>query len=181
MKPRICCFDLETTNLRANFGRIIVACFLDMEEDTVVTLRGDDKKYMGKNHADDSLLAKAIKEKLESCWCWVGWNSKMFDIPFLNTRLNLGNMDAVNKRMHIDLMYYARRPNLLLNSSRLDTVAKTFRLLEQKTQLDPETWVNAMLLDSDSLDYIQEHCEQDVKVLKEVFPILCPYIRCIHY
>jgi uncharacterized protein YprB with RNaseH-like and TPR domain len=181
MKPTMVCFDLETTNLRANFGRVLVGCFVDLHTGETTTYRADAKEYKGKDCADDSKLVEAIKEKLEASWAWIGWNSKLFDIAFLNTRLNLSGQPPVNKRMHIDLMYYARRPNLCLNSSRLDTVAQTFKLTEQKTLLDPETWVKAMLLDSKALDYITEHCIQDVLVLKEVFPILAPYIKNMHY
>ena len=181
MKPRITAFDIETTNLRANFGRIIAACTVDIDEEEVKVFRGDDKAYRGKSPADDSKLVAAIKEELEDAWMWVGYNSKMFDIPFLNTRLNLTGQDAVDRRMHVDLLYFARRPNLCLNNARLDTVAKTFRLEEQKTQLNPEIWINAMLLSKDALDYVCEHCIQDVLVLKEVFPLLCKYIRTIHY
>ena len=178
---KMACFDLETTNLRANFGRLIVACFAELNNDNVVIMRADDKKYRCKNIGDDSKLALAVKEYLEECWMWVGYNSKMYDIPFLNTRLMLADEKPVDRRLHADLLYYCRRPHLNLNNARLDTVAKTFRLKEQKTVLDPDIWVNAMMLDKEALDYVAEHCVQDVLVLKEVFPILAPNIRNIHY
>ena len=180
MEPRMVCFDLETTNLRGNFGRILVASFVTIGDGDVITYRGDDKKFKKKDLADDSKLALAIKEYLERSWCWISWNGKMFDVPFLNTRLRLADLEPVEKRMHIDLMYYARRPNMSLNNSRLDTIAKTFELAEQKTDLTPKEWINAMLLDSKSIDYIVEHCEQDVKVLREAFPLLLPFIARVH-
>lgn len=180
MKPTMVCFDFETTNLRANFGRLLVASFISLNSDEVVTFRADEEKYKKKNLSNDSSLAKDIKKYMEDQFCWISWNGKLFDMPFLNTRLRLADLEPVNKRIHIDLMYYARRPNLCLNSSRLDTVAKTFRLGEQKTDLDPQTWVDAMLLDKKALDYVAEHCEQDVRVLKEAFQILSPFIKNMH-
>ena len=180
MEARIVAFDLETTNLRANFGRILCCCFAPFDSDEVIVMRGDEKKYKKKKLYDDSELALDIKEYLEESWCWVTWNGKMFDVPFVNTRLTLSGQEPLYKRMHIDLMYYARRPNLKIHSSRLDAVAKTFALKEQKTDLTPEQWTEAMRLEKEAMDYIHKHCEQDVKVLVELFPILCPFIANIH-
>lgn len=67
-----------------------------------------------------------------------------------------------------------------LNNSRLDTVAKAFELKEQKTELIPREWVEAMMLDHDALDEVSKHCVQDVKVLRELFPILSPFIANLH-
>ena len=105
----------------------------------------------------------------------------MFDVGFLNTRLVLNNLPNLERRMHIDLMYYARRPHLALHSSRLDAVAKSFRLAEQKTDMNPDIWNAAFQLRKDAMDYVVEHCIQDVKVLKEAFEVLSPFIRNIHY
>ena len=180
MEPRIVAFDLETTNLRANFGRILCCCFAPFNSDEVVVMRGDDRRYKKKKLYDDSDLALAIKEYLEESWCWVTWNGKMFDVPFLNTRLVLAGESPVERRMHCDLMYYGRRPNICLQNSKLDTVAKAFELEEQKTDLTPKEWVEAMLLDSDALDSVVEHCTQDVKVLRELFPTLSPFVVNVH-
>jgi len=67
-----------------------------------------------------------------------------------------------------------------LQNSKLDTVAKAFELEEQKTDLTPKEWVEAMLLDSDALDSVVEHCTQDVKVLRELFPTLSPFVVNVH-
>jgi len=61
-------FDIETTNLSAAFGRIIVACFKPVHsygaiKGKVVTFRGDDPKYRREDPIDDSLLVKAIRDE----------------------------------------------------------------------------------------------------------------------
>ncbi len=78
-------------------------------------------------------------------------------------------------------MYYCRRPFLNLHSSRLDAVAKSFRFNDQKTELDPDIWVAARHGDKDAMKYVVAHCEQDVKVLRELWPRIVPFIRNIHY
>ena len=180
MDKRIVAFDIETTNLNANFGRILLTSFANIHTGEVVTMRGDDEKFRGEKLSDDSKLVAAIRDYMNDSFCWVSWNGKMFDVPFINTRLALADEETMDKRLHIDLMYYARKPFLKIHSSRLDAVAKTFELKEQKTELTPKDWTDAMVLDKEALDYIQEHCEQDVKVLVEVFPKLQAFIANIH-
>jgi len=175
------CVDLETTNLNANVGHILTACSLPLESDTVDIFRLDDRKYRGKKKYDDSKLTAALKEYLEDCFGWITWNGKMFDVPFLNSRLLLTGQKPVYRRMHIDLMYYARRPNLKVTSSRLAAIAVAFKLKEQKDEFDYEPWQAAEHLEKWGMDYVVEHCIKDVKVLKEAFPVLQQFIRNIHY
>jgi uncharacterized protein YprB with RNaseH-like and TPR domain len=182
MSPRILAVDIETTSLKANFGRIIVACFLDMDNGKVITLRGDSSKYKNKDDlSDDSLMAQDIKDILEDAWMWVTWFGKMFDIPFINTRLLLSNQESVARRLHCDLLYYSRKPNLCLSNSRLDTVSKTFEIESQKIDLLPKEWMKAIYLSRKEIDKAAEHCQNDVKALYELFPILSPFVRNIHY
>jgi hypothetical protein len=58
---------------------------------------------------------------------------------------------------------------------------KTFGLKEEKTALDPRIWTAAYELNKDAMDKVVEHCIQDVKALKEAFPILATQIRNLHY
>jgi uncharacterized protein YprB with RNaseH-like and TPR domain len=178
--PRTVCFDIESTDLKVPFGSTLCCSFISLEDKKVVTFRIDDPKYKGEVPEDDSKLVKAIKEYLEGSFCWIGWYSKMFDIPFLNARLTLHGIPPIEKRMHLDLLYYARPPFAKFYSSKLDAVAKTLDLPVQKTELDPQTWVAARRLDKKAMDYVVKHCEHDVLVLREVFKTLSPFVKNIH-
>jgi len=174
-------FDIETTNLRANVGHIIAACAISLDDDDIAVFRLDDKKYRQKKRYDDTKLVTALRDYLEDAFCWVTWNGKMFDVPFVNSRLLLNRQKTMERRMHIDLMYYARRPNLQMTSSRLAAIAKAFKLSEQKDEFDYEPWQAAEHLEKWGMDYVVEHCKKDVRVLKEAFPVLAPFIRNIHF
>lgn len=179
---RMDCFDIESTNLKATFGHVLCVSFLPLRETEVVVFRLDDKKYKPKKRLDDdSKLVLAVKKYMEESFAWIGWNSKMFDAPFISTRLLLQGLPPLQKRMHIDLMYYARRPHLLLHNSRLDTMAKSFNLAAQKSDVLPDVWNAAYQLDREAMDYVVEHNIQDVKVLQESWKILSPSIKNIHY
>jgi uncharacterized protein YprB with RNaseH-like and TPR domain len=172
-------FDLECSNLNGNFGRILCGSFKPIGTGSVETY-GAKIPLIGSRMADDEKTILEIKKRLEDSWIWVSWNGKLFDIPFLNARLLIHGFKPVEKRLHIDLMYYARGQFMKIHSSRLDAVAQTFKLKSQKTLLVPDTWVKATLGDKDAMAYVVEHCEHDVCALDEIFPILKPFIANIH-
>ena len=181
MNRRIACFDFETGALRGTFGQILVACFLPLHEKDVVTFRLDDKKYRNRKRPDDdSKMVVAIRDYMEDCFAWVGWYSKQFDVRMINARLMLQGERPVQKRMHVDLIYYSRQ--IALHSSRLDSVAKSFNLPIQKTELSPSTWMAAKhSLDKEAMDYIVEHCEHDVQILPLLWDKFAPFIKNMHY
>lgn len=178
MDSRTVFFDIETTNLRANVGHVLVVCILPLDTDNIQIFRLD--KYRCPKKYDDSRLLCIVKKYMEDSFCWVSWNGKMFDIPFVNSRLLLRGYETIRPRMHIDLMYYARRPFLQLTSSRLAAVAKTFHLSTQKDEFDYDPWQAAEHLEKWGMDYVADHCVKDVTVLKEAFGVLLPFIKNIH-
>jgi len=172
-------FDLETTNLKANFGRILCASVADMYGN-VRTFRIDEKPWKRERRRDDIALAVGLRDYLEQFDVLVGWYSKMFDIPYLNTRLLIGNERPIREMMHFDPIWKAKKGSLALHSARLDAVAKTFRLPTQKTGLDPEIWNDAADGDREAMDYVVEHCEADTLVLRQAFHILKTLAPSIH-
>ena len=173
-------FDLETTNLKANFGRILCASVADMFGN-VRTFRIDEAPWKRERRRDDIALAVGLRDYLEQFDVLVGWYSKMFDIPYLNTRLLIGNERPLRSdMMHFDPIWKAKKGSLALHSARLDAVAKTFRLEVQKTGLDPEIWNDAADGEREAMDYVVEHCEKDVLVLRQAFHILKPLAKIIH-
>lgn len=172
--------DIEATDLKANFGRMLCLSVAD-NLGNVVTLRGDDPEYVGRKRRDDSRLAVAARDYLEQFDVWVGWNSKMYDIPFIDSRLLIAGERPLRKDvMHIDPMWKAGRFSLALHSRRLDAVAKTFRLDSQKTPLDFETWQDAAEGEREAMDNVVEHCEADTLTLRAAFHVLKPLIKTIH-
>jgi len=173
-------FDLETTNLKANFGRILCASVADMFGN-VRTFRIDEAPYARERRRDDVALAVALRDYLEQFDVILGWYSKMFDVPYLNTRLLIGNERPLRADiMHVDAIWKAKKGSMALHSARLDALAKTFRLDVQKTGLDPEIWNDAADGDKEAMDYVVEHCEADVLVLRKVFHVLKPLIKIVH-
>lgn len=178
----ICFFDLESTDLSASWGRLLCGSFADASGN-VESFRGDKRRYRGKDAADCGKLAVACRDRIEAADILVSWNGIMFDIPILNAwllRFGHREVQLTTKRKashHLDLMYYARGAFLRMGSSKLDNVAKFFRVEHTKTPLDGMTWQLAATGDGKALDRVVEHCEADVLVLRDLFPVLSRFIK----
>jgi uncharacterized protein YprB with RNaseH-like and TPR domain len=108
-----------------------------------------------------------IKREIENADILVSYNGKKFDIPFVNSRLAFWRVDVIRSPKHIDLFPIIRR-HYRLSDYKLQTASYFWQTENQKTIVDGMNWVKA-LISKKSMDYIVQHCEQDVKVLKEVF------------
>ena len=175
------CFDIETTHLKANFGHILAASVVPLYGPChIETFRLDDPMYQQSKPYDDSRLVEALAASMEEATCWLGWNNRLFDVPYINTRLVAAGAPPMEKRLQIDLLYAARRPNLALHSARLEAVMDFFDLQSKKSKLDPTAWVRAANLERDAMDYVVRHNVADTKALREVFEYLKPFVRTIH-
>ncbi|MEM2990230.1 MAG: ribonuclease H-like domain-containing protein, partial [Halobacteria archaeon] len=183
---RITFFDLESTALNANWGRILCAAFAewddtDLENTSVDVFRRDRRPYRGDNLVDDSKLAIAIRDKLERSDIVVGWNSIMHDIPLLNARLRVIDEPPVklgekHATWHIDLMYYSTGSSMKIGGKSLRLISEFFGLPMKKLALDGDTWQLAAAGDSKALDLVVEHCIIDVKLTKGLWPYSSPGI-----
>lgn len=186
---RIVGFDLETTDLKALMGRILCCSFVEVlpsegarkKRADIWTWRADAKSFRNrKNRIDDSKLAVAIRNRLEEFDMVVGWNSKLFDIPFLNARLAQAGHRPFHPHFNLDLMWYAGGSSLRIGSKKLDNVQKFFGLSEEKTPIAWKDWQNAAAGDKAAMDQVVLHCEADVRVLREAYWKLLPYVSSIH-
>lgn len=164
--------------MKADIGYILCGSLLDYQTGKVIT-RINVPGILKRNNNDRKAVAQ-IRDDWEKYDIWVTWNGKMFDVPYLITRLAKWKERPLVKQKHIDLMYYARRPFLNLHSSRLDAVAKFLKSPNQKTPLDLDTWSDAASGDRKALALVVEHCEADVRVLGDVYEHLKGAVATIH-
>lgn len=179
-------FDIEATDLGANFGRLLCCSFVDLGSDKVRTFRRDAAPHRGRKLTDDRKLAVAIRDELESSDIIVSWNGILYDVPFINTRLTAYGERPVQVgekygSHHLDLMYYAGGQAMRLPGRRLETVSKFLKVDNAKTPLVPEDWAEAAIGDAEAMEKVVEHCEADVLVLRDVFPHLAPFVKKVTF
>jgi len=91
----------------------------------------------------DQELLRETKRHLEFYEGWVGWNSKSFDRPMLNDRLQMAGFEPLERRFHIDLIRSVRWPKSRTRSASLDWCAKQFGCPYVKTDMNVAQWKDA--------------------------------------
>lgn len=164
---RMAFYDIETTDLGAMVGRVL--CVSIADEFGMVTTR-TYADFKGKSILDDVPLVNWTRDELAKYDIWVGWNSVLFDQPFLNARLLKGDEWPLRQdRMHLDLMYQFKGRKSRFGSAKMDNVAKALGVPNQKTPLSFDLWERASVGDQEALEGVVEHCEADVLVLRDIF------------
>lgn len=183
---RFAIVDLECTALKSDLGFLLCGGVKPLGESQRVI--GLHSVGFGSSRLRlDHKLALAIRDEMERYDGWITWNGKMFDVPFLNDRLMFCGEDPVEKRFHIDIMYYARMGQAAMTSSRLDWVAKAMGCPMRKTDLDMNTWSEAAAeairqfrAGKKKYDYIVTHNRADLDVTEWVYARLKNRVRNIN-
>lgn len=166
---KVAYFDIESTDLKADFGRLLCVSVLTHEGD-MVTLRQDEYVADGRatDMADDGALARDARDLLEAHHCIAGWFIKGFDISFLNTRLVAGGHRQMKPRLCYDpRWYYSGWRGLSPRNARLKTVSEFFGY-EPKPDVPAEVWVKARGGNRAAMDEVCDRCEADVRISKEI-------------
>src|SRR5438132_201789 len=87
MTIKIACFDIETSDLKANKGHMFCACSADPLTNKVTTFRIDRYKGYRNDLRNDRNLVIDIVDYLSDADLLVTYYGKRFDIPFLNSRI----------------------------------------------------------------------------------------------
>lgn len=168
-------FDIEATHLKPNVGRILCSSFKPIGGETY-TLHALERRFKKADVYDDSALARAILDELERYDIIVGWNSKAFDVKFVNTRALRGGGQVKPAQYHVDGMWSFR--SKLSAWSGLAN-AQEFLLPgneTEKTKIAWSKWMQALGWDAKlrklAMDEITDHCEKDVIVLEDVYRVL---------
>ena len=177
---RMTFFDIEATGLSAIMGRLLVVSFAD-NWGNVITRRHTDFEQV--SPLDDSGLAEWTRDEIEKYDIAVGWYITGYDIGMINARLLRWGLRPIRSDVvFLDPIYKARggRYGAKIGSSKLDNVAKFFKLPVQKTTIDWDVWALAGLGDADALEEVVGHCEADVLVTRLAFHHLKPLLKTLH-
>lgn len=167
-------FDIETTNLKGNFGMVLAAVVKPVGGAPII-LRLDDPKYKDRKPWEDKPLLEDLGVILEDCARVFGWYSSRFDVPFLRTRRVLSGVKGTVSFRHADLIYPSRG-NFKFHNNRLETLMNMFSTVK-KTDIVPEDWRRAQFMDRRSMNRVVEHCVADVCGMEDVYLRLGPFVQ----
>lgn len=166
-EPRILLFDIEATNLSANFGFILCICYKWVGEKRVHTISIRDFARYERDRTNDSEVVRAFAEVYKEADIVVGHYSTKFDTPYINARLLYHGLDTLPPTRHIDT-WRISKDRLRLNSNRLASISEFLGLGDKSPVLGPQ-WIRAMAGDASALRYIEKHCRIDVEVLEKTY------------
>lgn len=167
-------FDLETSNLDANFGEILCGCIKPLYGKittfAIPTFEAGDPWTL----ISDNEVAVQLRDELRKYDYIVTWFGTRFDMPYLTTRLIDSREEKIGPIRHLDL-YYTSRWKLKLHSNRLAAVGDFLFGKTKKDNYAGNTWMQALRGHKPAIDYVVKHCEKDVEELERVFEELAPF------
>jgi len=168
-------FDLECSNLAADFGIILCYCIKEFGTKKIYN-RTITKKELA-TCMDENVVRSCIKDlsKFDKIVTYYGTG---FDFPFIRTRATaLGvPFPEFGQIYHRDI-YYIIRHRFRLSRNRLDNACRTLLGKTKKTYLEPKYWIKALQGDKKSLEYILDHCKRDVEDLEDLYNKTIMFIK----
>lgn len=167
-------FDIETSNLNANYGIMYCYCIKDSDSDKIYERTITPKELKSKD-MDKNVIKQLIKD-LSLFDRIVTYYGTKFDIPYSRSRAVHHGIPfpAYGEIIHTDC-YYIVRNKFKLNSNRLATACEFLLGNTLKTTINFDYWIRAMGGDKEALSYITEHCRYDVVDLERLYNLVIPF------
>jgi hypothetical protein len=123
---------------------------------------------------DDKRITEGLWKVFDEADILIAHNLKKFDKKKANTRFLKHNLYLPSSYKDIDTLIEARK-NFAITSNRLDYLAQFFGI-EGKQDTPKGLWNDCMEGDEEALTMMWKYCNQDVKVLEDVYLRLRPYM-----
>ena len=164
---RYCTWDIETSDLKGDVGRILCAVIYEPIRKKYTIFRNDE---LSDCMADDAAIAVALRDELEKYHITMGWFSKGFDMSFVNTRLVKGGHKTIRPHLHLDGIWYMKGwRGLNTRSAKLAVAAEFFELKNRKPGVDVDVWISAAFGgNTEAMDILVDRCKADCKITSDV-------------
>jgi len=172
-------FDIETSNLRADFSVLLTAAIKPFGQDAIV-FRGDVYPEWAAQRTDDSKITEAIADELRRHAIVIthyGSRGK-FDIPFLIAKMVKHRLEPLPPLFGFDSWRVAKSI-FAVSSRRLGALAN-FLDIGEKEGVEGGIWMEAAYNgDREAMDKIVAHNARDVAILEKLACLIFPYVRSI--
>lgn len=168
-------FDIETSNLKADFGIILSYSFL---HDRTGLIHSDLVTAKDLRGLLDKRVVTNLVEDMKKYDLVVGYYSTKFDVPFARTRAKITGVEfpAFGEIQHKDV-YYIVRNKFALSRNRQEIAARMLVGKTDKTYILPDQWLRALSGDRKALAYILDHNEKDVRDLQKLYHEVIPFVK----
>jgi uncharacterized protein YprB with RNaseH-like and TPR domain len=178
-EERIGYFDLECSNLKADFGIILCYCIKDSKtgkiDQDVITLSDIQSATPG---SEDKRLIRSFVQAIRKYDRLVGFYSSRFDGPFVRTRALMTGVPFPHygEVLHTDV-YDIARSKICLSSRRLENCCRNLLGKTNKTRIENAFWRGGVRGDEKSLQYVLDHCQKDVIDLERLYLLIRDFAK----
>lgn len=170
-------FDIETSNLQADFSMVLTACIKPFGQPTI-TFRADQYPTWLKDRANDKPIVSDIAHELSRHAVVITHYGTRFDIPFLRAKMVHHGLPPLPQMFAIDSWRVAK-DNFQVSSRKLKNLAEYFDI-GTKEGVEGPLWMKAAYEgNTKAMDKILEHNVIDVEVLEKLAAISFPYLKFI--
>lgn len=186
---KILLFDIETAPLQCYawgiWGQNINPDFLIRDwfvlcwsakwifEDKVYNMSLTSKEIKKGN---DERIIRGLWNMLDEADIVIAHNLEKFDKKRAQTRFFKYEMGLPSPYQSIDTLLHLRK-KFQITSNRLDYVAKDFLCIAGKMDTPKGLWLDCMNRDMEAMQTMVDYCDQDVRVLEDVYLKLRPYVQ----
>lgn len=177
-KPKILYFDIETTDLSAGFGEVLMMGYQwhhSPEVNLIAIYDFPDWEELPIERRDLHLV-KEISKIISQADILVGHYSTGFDHRFIQTRCLFHKLPPIPETTHIDTWKIAKY-QLRLHSNKLAVLAEALDCGERKGSLPLRLWRRSKAHDIGALKEMAEYCKQDVRTQYDVTQKLLPIAK----
>lgn len=177
MKLDFVCFDIETSNLKADFSIILSAVIKPFGQAPFV-FRADSYAAWKNDRANDSAIATDICKELGQHAIVITHFGSKFDLPYLRAKMSRYGLPMLPPMFGVDT-YKIAKANYAVSSRRLAALGSYFGIGD-KSAVEGNLWNQAALnADSTALDEIVAHNIQDCVMLENLAAMSFPFMRAI--
>jgi len=177
-RPKILYFDIETADLSAGFGEMLMMGYRWNDSPNVNLIAIYD--YLGWDKLPieqrDLYLVKEASKIISQADVLVGHYSTGFDHRFIQTRCIYHGLPPIPDTVHVDTWKIAKY-QLRLHSNKLATLAEALGCGERKGSLPLYLWRRSKAHDLHALKEMAKYCKQDVRTQYDVTQKLMPIAR----
>lgn len=160
-------FDIEATNLKADFGFILTYA-IKIEGGGVIKRSITPKDIFSGQY--DKNICRQFLQDVQQFDRLITYYGSRFDIPYIRTRcLRWGlGFPAYGDRFHTDA-YDVVKHRLKLHRSRLETASQFLNIPSKQHRLNPEVWQGCQAGNKKNIDYVVKHNVEDVISLEKLW------------
>lgn len=173
--PRVLIWDLECSNLDADWGTLLTVGYKWLGEKKVHVLSAANYASWRKDPTDDSGITKDFLAVYNQADLTIAYNGVLFDKRWFMAKVLEHGLEIPPNIPMQDPLFAVK--NLRISSASLLNALYYLRLTAEKTPVEKRIWRRAGVGHIPSLRYIVAHCKADVLALEELYLRVRPLMR----